>query len=571
MLTAVLTAVRSVPSAARLGAAVFPCLAALLLGGSALSGQAVTEAEPAESKLQPPPGMDSFDEKQLLTWVTFLASDALGGRLTGSPGQHAAAKYIADHFTKLGLEPLGDEQKSTDGKVTRSYLQRYPLKRTYLDMQATGIELAEPKQGFSRGFAVIPQKGGGAVEAAGEFVYAGLVRSRGIKAGVDLEDWTGKIPVLVLQEPSRRAVGVERQMMMGMMQLMGPALQRARSFARKGAKAVVLANLDDDAPVPNVLTYMSVGPGQDMMVRTGGFGGMGAMMLQLGGEAPLVFTSRKVSLALLGAIGLAKEAAGKPQEDEQVAKFARPKGTVRVSVKTDDNAFATNVVAVLRGSDPQLAKQAIVFSAHQDHVGTRLDGDVFNGADDNASGSTGLMAIAQAFVKSGVKPRRSIVFLSVSGEELGLWGSDHYANHPTWPIEDIVADINTDMIGRSGPESGPKEVTVTPSFKHRKFSTLVRDASRIGAKLGMSFQNGDKYYTRSDHYNFARKGVPVVFFCNGEHDDYHQVSDTADKIDVGKLARIAKIAYWTGFAAAQHDARPETLGRRADWSGAEQK
>jgi Zn-dependent M28 family amino/carboxypeptidase len=253
---------------------------------------------------------------------------------------------------------------------------------------------------------------------------------------------------------------------------------------------------------------------------------------------------------------------------KEPAPFAAGKsidGGLSYRVNTDQ-ATAHNVVGLLRGTDPELSKQAIVYSAHMDHVGRRFDGEVFNGADDNASGTSGLLEIARAFA-TGDRPKRSLIFLSVSGEEKGLWGSAYYADHPTWPRSEIVANINTDMIGRSGPESGPTEVTVTPSFKHPKYSSLVRDAHGFAGAMGLSFTNGDKYYERSDHFNFACKGIPVVFFCNGEHEDYHQVTDTADKLDGDKMARIAQLAYWVGLHVGNVAARPTELGKSKDWGG----
>jgi Zn-dependent M28 family amino/carboxypeptidase len=175
------------------------------------------------------------------------------------------------------------------------------------------------------------------------------------------------------------------------------------------------------------------------------------------------------------------------------------------------------------------------------------------------------MAIAKAFVSTGKAPSRSVIFLSVSGEELGLWGSAYYSDNPTWDIDNIVANINTDMIGRNGPESGAMDVTVTPSNRHRMFSTIVRDSAKIGEQMGIKFTSGDKYYQRSDHYNFARKGIPVVFFCNGEHKDYHQVSDHAEKLEPGKMQRIARLAYWTGYQVALAKERPRKLGRSKNW------
>ena len=109
------------------------------------------------------------------------------------------------------------------------------------------------------------------------------------------------------------------------------------------------------------------------------------------------------------------------------------------------------------------------------------------------------------------------------------------------------------------------DITVTPSYRHAKFSTLVRDAARVGEQMGIGFTRGDKYYTRSDHYNFAKVGIPVVFFTSGEHEDYHQVSDHADKLDAAKMERITRLAYWTGYMVAQGKEQPKELGRSAGW------
>jgi len=216
-----------------------------------------------------------------------------------------------------------------------------------------------------------------------------------------------------------------------------------------------------------------------------------------------------------------------------------------------------NVIGTMTGTT--LPNEIVVISAHYDHIAG------CQGADDNASGSAGLLAIATAYANAKTRPRRSIIFLSVSGEELGLWGSQFYADNPTWQLDKIVANINTDMIGRSGPESGPQEVTVTPSYRHVKYSTIVRASVSFAKELGMSFTSGDKYYARSDHFNFAKKGIPVVFFCTGEHEDYHQVTDTVDKLDGAKMQRIARLAFWTGWHVASADKAPSGLGRQPHW------
>jgi hypothetical protein len=533
------------------------CVAAVLLGEKPLPAQ-------VEKEIPEPRGMQTIQAEDLMKWATYLASDELKGRLTGSPGQEIAASFIAKHFESLDLEPLGDEGE--DGK--RSFFQKYPLTRTSLDAQATGISIGEDQasESFARGFAVIPalRKSTDPVVAVGEFVYAGLVNTRTFKKGAEIDDWTGKIPVFVIKLPKTTTnFGIERQIMTGMF-LVSSLKRRTDKLARRGAKVSLFCVLDDNSAVTNMLTYTAIGPGQDMMEMKGS-SSMGAMMKMMSARVPTVYMSCKVSMALLEAIGLTEETARVAQTPEQLAKLKTPKGTVKIAVKTDPKAFATNVVAVLRGSDPKLREEAVIYSAHMDHVGMRLDGDAYNGADDNASGSAGLMAIAKAFVSTGKAPPRSVIFLSVSGEELGLWGSAYYSDNPTWDIDNIVANINTDMIGRNGPESGAMDVTVTPSNRHKMFSTIVRDSAKIGEQMGIKFTSGDKYYQRSDHYNFARKGIPVVFFCNGEHKDYHQVSDHAEKLEPGKMQRIARLAYWTGYQVALAKERPRKLGRSKNW------
>ena len=526
----------------------------------------LTAQKPAEPDVRPePPGLASVQAADLKKWADYLASDELGGRLTGSTGQKLAAEYITEHFAKLGLEPLGD--LAADGK--RSYLQKYPVIRHYLARQACSLTLGEKE--FTGGFAVIPGREEGAddVEVEGEFVYAGLVNTRRFKRGAQLEDWTGKIPVFVidLPKPSKRVVPIERQFGSGFF-LLSSFKRRVDRLTRKGAKVALFCILEDSAAVSNMLTYMSIAPGQDLLEMKGKVG-MGAMMKGMRPTRTEAFLSRKVALQILAAIGLSEAEARKAVDPDRVAELKTPAGKVRLKVSKDTKSFATNVVAVLRGSDPKLSHEAVLFSAHMDHVGKRLDGDSYNGADDNASGTAGLMAIAKAFASVFAKaqraPRRSVIFLAVSGEELGLWGSAYYADHPTWPIENIVADVNTDMIGRTGPESTKLDVMVTPSYRHSKFSSIVHESAHIGRQLGLKFTSGDKYYARSDHFNFAKLGIPVVFFCNGVHDDYHQVSDHSDKLDGDRMETITRLAYWTGYNVAQADERPKTLGRTSGW------
>jgi Zn-dependent M28 family amino/carboxypeptidase len=217
-----------------------------------------------------------------------------------------------------------------------------------------------------------------------------------------------------------------------------------------------------------------------------------------------------------------------------------------------------NTIGILEGSDPVLRNEYVVFSAHMDHIGIQPNqaDSISNGADDDASGTAGVIELAQAFAERGARPRRSMLFITVSGEEKGLWGSSYFADHPTVPMKDIVANLNLDMIGRNW-----KDTVVAIGMQH---SDLGATLDRVGAahpELNMKAIDDiwpeEGLYFRSDHYNFARKGVPVLFFTSGLHDDYHQVTDSPEKIDGEKEARLLQLLFHLGQEIANTPTRPQ--------------
>ena len=246
-----------------------------------------------------------------------------------------------------------------------------------------------------------------------------------------------------------------------------------RGLAERGAKAVVFAIVDDSHGLSDVLSFMAVSPGQDLLLQ----GPKEAKSLMRGviqraqkdQVIPTVVLSLAQSRHLMAQLGVdqVKLKMALLGEGEMPAAKTATSSKVRIDVLHDEKAMTSNVVALLRGADPVLRDEAIIFVAHMDHVGQRMDGQVFNGADDNASGVAGLLEIAGAFAMADPKPRRSVVFLSVSGEENGLWGSSYYTAHPAWPLDKTVAVINMDRIGRTGPNAKRLAVTVTPSYKHK--------------------------------------------------------------------------------------------------------
>ncbi|MGH7535798.1 MAG: M20/M25/M40 family metallo-hydrolase, partial [Gemmatimonadales bacterium] len=199
----------------------------------------------------------------------------------------------------------------------------------------------------------------------------------------------------------------------------------------------------------------------------------------------------------------------------------------------------------------------LVYSAHLDHIGLspgRAD-SINNGADDNASGVAGLLEIAEAFARGGPRPRRSLLFFVPSGEEKGLWGSGYFVERPTVPLDRLVADINQDLVGRNWPDS---VIAVGPEL-----GSLGGTLARVVAahpELRMhplaDRWPEERIFYRSDHYSFARKGVPVLFFTSGTHPDYHQPTDVADRIDTEKQARLTRLLYYLGAEVANDPERP---------------
>ena len=224
-----------------------------------------------------------------------------------------------------------------------------------------------------------------------------------------------------------------------------------------------------------------------------------------------------------------------------------------------EEATAPNVVAMLRGSDPELADTYVVFSAHMDHVGVgtaNAAGDsIYNGADDDASGTSALVEMAEAFAMLDVAPLRSVVFLNVSGEEKGLLGSRWFTEHPTIPIEGIVANVNMDMIARNAPDS-----IVVIGQEYSSLGSLVQRVAAEHSDLGLTVSGDlwpeERFFFRSDHFNFARLEIPALFFFAGVHEDYHQPSDEVEKIDADKAARVARLAFWTAHAIADSPEAP---------------
>jgi hypothetical protein len=503
------------------------------------------------------PAPDPVVTRLVEAHLQFLASDDLGGRETGTMQGLITGQYVASAMREAGLEPAGENG---------GYFQSYPLETNRLQRDASHLTLtaasgaSELKLGEDwalRGYT----SAGFDLDAEVVFVGHGLVsEAAGIDeyAGLDV----GGRFVVVLEGPGGR----ERDD-----PLRTAANWRAKREAAQAHGALGLITIYEDASAGARNTFsgmvdaidhpsMSMPPAQDEAPRA-----WPQIGLQSSAGAKL-FAAAGMDLAV------ERAAQALPAPDPAATKpYVPPHGRALPGVKlhlvapvSSEATHSYNVLGRIPGSDPALAREYVLVTAHMDHIGILPDGRVNNGADDNASGTTTLLVTAEELARRP-PPRRSIVFLSVSGEEKGLWGSEWWANHPTLPLADAVGDINVDMVGRNDPDA----VGATPSPTHEAWNSLVERAVELAPLSGLrvtwnapaaSDDRVDNYYFRSDHYNFAEKGIPVVFFFSGLHEDYHKPTDDLEKIDRAKIAKMVDFVGRLATDVADADGRPHKLG-----------
>ncbi len=283
-------------------------------------------------------------------------------------------------------------------------------------------------------------------------------------------------------------------------------------------------------------------------------------------ERPAVLlATSKVADALLGKKGRYEKYLKNLVDESEVAKEIS--GTLSVKIGSEPEVIQEkNVIAYIEGSDPVLKNEYIVFMAHYDHLGVGTNGDVYNGADDNGSGTVAIMEVAEAFVSLKEKPKRSIVFLWVTCEEKGHFGSSYYCDHPVFPLDKTVASINLDMVGRV--YDGPRDDVWKESPKKVKdfdgLYTLSNDVwpelAEINAihcaELGLVPDTSlpkERFLRASDHYHFHKKGVPILNYATGYHADYHKVGDEVEKINFEKIKRVADLCFLVGFDLANKE------------------
>jgi hypothetical protein len=462
--------------------------------------------------------VQSITPEDIRRRIGVIADDSMRGRDTPSPELEKVAAYIASEFRRMGLKPGGDNG---------TFLQRYAIDRVQF--------AADSSIAFVHG-------GGDATLSYGrDFVFSDNMFESGDYAG-DLVLLTGTMGAGIQLDTAALA----GKMLVVTARVRNRA-DRQRLLGWRPAGVIGLTS------APDSLWMTLVERSSQTQLRD--------PSRQVG--APLVLTVRAGSLApvltRLGADSAVVQQAAQAGAPLTARPLAGAQLHVHGRIRAVDRRSAPNVVGILEGSDPRLKREYVVLSAHMDHVGVGrpVNGDsIYNGADDDASGTIAVVEAAEAFAQLQPRPKRSIIFLTVSGEEKGLWGSAYFADHPPVPVANIVADLNTDMVGRNW-----KDTIVAIGKEH---SDLGATLNRVGAahpELRMQpiddIWPQESFYTRSDHYNFARKGVPILFFFNGTHADYHRPSDSVDKIDFEKESRIVKLVFYLGLDVANAADRPK--------------
>jgi len=477
---------------------------------------------------------------RLKAHLELVADDLMEGRDTPSRGLDITALYIATQLKLWGVKPAGDNG---------SYFQTISLGTAVADAEQTTLKIAGQTLKFGDDFVGTGATG----KISGKMVYVGqgwMLKEKGIDPykGVDVK---GKVLLVAGGNPS----GFRQVMRNGKSGV--DYLSPEEAVTKLGAAGIVRVASDVDLVSWDRLTGKTT-PRASMQARST--------------PAPTVIVKPESMMKVIGDDGAKLIASSTPQPTTTVLA-----GDAEANIVLKPSAQRTqNVVAVIPGTDPTLSKEYVAFGAHMDHVGMGGNGPdrIFNGADDDGSGTVSILEIAHAFA-TGPKPKRSMLFVWHCGEEKGLWGSSYFTNNPTVPLDKVVAQLNIDMIGRSkkaGDTSaanrmltGPNEIYVVGS---KRMSDDLYNASVAANndlyKLQYNYHydepnDPESIFTRSDHYNYAVKGIPIIFWFDGVHQDYHQPGDEVSKIDFEKMAKVARTVYGLGYRLGNDANRPKVL------------
>ena len=485
---------------------------------------------------------ETITVKDLRSRLEIIASDDFEGRETGQLGQKKAANYIKERFQEFGYQPI----EELDG-----YFQPFKLQLTYPDTVKliVGNESAE----FLKDMYYFPGFGDMTIKTE-NLLYLGY--------GIDSENYSdykdatveGRVVMTSGGEPTNKkdiswvsGVGEKSDWTVDW----GKKVELAEA---KGVKALLIIDDNFSSSVSRFGRYIKR---PDMKVSDVPVSAEGI---------PLIYISSKMANRILNDAGIK---GGHQKIESKINKKGKPlsvsiDAAVTIDVnKNREELTSENVLAYLEGTETP--EELVVVTSHYDHLGKKGD-EIFNGADDDGSGTTSLLELAEAFAlakKEGHGPKRSMLFMTVSGEEKGLLGSEFYTDNPIYSLTNTVANLNIDMIGRIDENHAPDSNYVY-IIGSDKLSTELHGLSEKTNKTysGIDFDytyndenDPNRFYYRSDHYNFAKNNIPVIFYFTGVHEDYHQPTDTVDKIIFQKMEKIARLIFHTAWEIANREER----------------
>jgi len=514
-------------------------------------------------------GFNSITQRDMKTHLTFLASDELEGREMCEPGSRVAAAYIASRFEHLGLIPLGDNN---------TYMQNLKVRRIGVEPEAASFNLHHTDskvENFSLITDFLINRGN--LNEPLPVVFAGY--------GLDLEHYSdyknidvkGKLVLYFSHTPQEGLTDgkfsdpqyARDYNLYTMGRRSRNALKSKVEMAKeKGAAGIIIVENPNHEHTKNYETL------KRMMINFFYNQRQYSRILEerASSRLPQVWISEGIAQKLFMSAGKSMNAIQK-----EFDKTAQPNSFEIEGIKISFTSSGEksikntrNVVGMIEGSDPVLKNEVIVIGGHYDHVGIR-NGVVFNGADDDASGTVGVIELAEAFVENNIKPKRSMIFIAFTGEEKGMIGSEHYAANPYVPVEKIAGMIQLDMLGRNEDiinlprqflgmygENPPKEsaednvnaVNILGTTYCNEMK-LVNERNNENIKLDLKFRYDDTHFIRgSDHRPFLQKGVPSIFFFTGCHPDLHAPGDDVEKINFPKMEKIVKLVYLTAWELA---------------------
>jgi len=473
--------------------------------------------------------------------LEIIASDKYEGRETGRKGQKMAAEYIANHFKSIGV-PGGNKGE---------YYQEFPL--IIQHSGGTDISINDKKYRFIDDF----------------YFYRGFndtsfITDEVVFVGYGIEDKRysdyknidvkGKVIMVLAGEPFKKGKSIITRSKEASPWSMNWRM-KMQAAKDKGARAILIVPENIQQNVLTMIHYIE----------------SSSMVLDRGKVTPSqrltnFYISPKMADEILKETGETIESLRSKITKKTITLTCKTKVTVEMH-REIEKLSSENVLGFIEGTDKK--EEIVILTAHYDHIGIDLkNNEVYNGADDDGSGTVAIMEIAEAFALAkaeGKGPRRSVLIMPVAGEEKGLLGSEYYSENPVYPLANTVVDLNIDMIGRLDEKHAddPNYVYIIGSTMLSKELHEVNEAANSKhTKLDLDYEfntidDPNRYYYRSDHYNFAKKGVPVIFYFNGVHVDYHKPTDTVDKINFDKMETITRLVFYTAWQLANKEKRIE--------------